>query len=137
MELFYYLKKDSALSFNCLNATNKASNGVVLSAINYIKKNYKEKITLEILARKFSYSKNYFQTIFKSIIGYTPQEYITNLRIEKAKLILNDPNILLIDISKECGFSSQAYFNYIFKQKTGLTPFEYRKGCIQNYFTEE
>ncbi|MBQ8375052.1 MAG: helix-turn-helix transcriptional regulator [Clostridia bacterium] len=135
LELFYYLSEDAKVASNRSETVRQASNPAVLAALSYIQSNYQEKLDLEFFAKKFNYSKNYFQSIFKAAVGRTPQEYVANVRIEKAKELLNDPSIPLTQIPKQCGFRSQSYFNYLFKKKLNVSPLEYRKGCVQGYFS--
>ena len=56
----------------------------------------------------------------------TVNEYITGLRLEKAKELLRDPSVKLYDICAMIGYTSPPYFTKLFKRHTGLTPSEYR-----------
>jgi two-component system, response regulator YesN len=68
---------------------------------------------------------------FKSIKGVSPMEYLTNLRIDKAKALLSDDSsIMLKDIAEIVGYSNQYYFSRIFKIITGLSPSEYRSSKL-------
>ena len=79
------------------------------------------------------YSKNYYQHVFKAVLGVTPQQYILSVRIKAAKKLLSNPSLSLVDVTYLCGFSSQSYFNYVFKAQTDRTPLEYRKMLIHAY----
>mgnify|MGYP004649769187 CR=1 FL=1 len=131
LELLFYLSEDSKLAYNL--TAKKTINNAILTAIKFITDNYDKHLTLNTLSKKFNYSKNYFQTLFKSTTGYSPQEYITNIRIEKAKMFLSNPDIPLTDVSAMSGFSSASYFNVVFKSKCKTTPAAYRKNCIGLY----
>ena len=131
MELVFYLYNDKKYNSNIENINsdkNKLGN-----IIEYINNHYDQKLDLNVLAEKINYSKNYFQTVFKSVFGLSPKEFITKERITHAKEMLNDSSISLIDISYLCGFSSQSYFNYVFKKETNLTPLEYRRKITSVY----
>jgi transcriptional regulator GlxA family with amidase domain len=68
-------------------------------------------------------------TVFQKLTNCTPMEYLTRLRMERAKTLLRETGIKIIDIAFECGFGSSQYFANTFKQTTGLTPSEYRTHC--------
>ena len=69
---------------------------------------------------------NYFIRYFKEATGLSPMEYISNLRIEHAKRMLQTEEMAIQDIAKAVGFKSSYYFARIFKRKTGFTPTDYR-----------
>lgn len=70
----------------------------------------------------------YFGQLFKNETGVHFSEYLTALRIEKAKTLLRDNQKNVAEIAFEVGFSSQSYFGFIFKKATGLSPKQYRAG---------
>ena len=95
--------------------------------IDYITENYNDKnISLSFLASKFGITAPYVSTIVKAGTGMNFHEYITHLRIEKAKELLRKNDLSVQDISSEVGFSSRNTFLRSFKQLTGMTPSEYK-----------
>jgi AraC-like DNA-binding protein len=126
IELFFFLLKDAdanrQLPFFSFTKIN-----TMQTMLSYIEEHYSDKLTLDILANISGYSKNHFATVFKEIIGVSPQKYIEQIRIDNAKKLLLQTNSTLIDIAYKCGFPSQAYFNFIFKKHVKLTPLDYRK----------
>ena len=103
------------------------------SAAEYIKEHYSEQIDSSELHRRSFMSRSTFFRLFKEIIGSTPGDYINTVRIENAKIMLNTTELPAAEIAQMCGFCSQAYFNCIFKKKTGFTPIEYRKKSNFNF----
>ena len=93
--------------------------------LEYIDANYRYPLSLESLAAQVSYSPIYFHKLFCAAMGKTPRKYILDRRIRAAREMLVIGNIPLSNIAMECGFSSQSYFNYIFKKETGMTPSAY------------
>jgi two-component system response regulator YesN len=83
-------------------------------------------ITIEHLARKFLLTANYVSTLFKKQTGQTIHEYLTSLRIERAKQLLADPRLKLYQIASEVGYSDSDYFTKIFRKRVGITPRDYR-----------
>ena len=96
----------------------------------YIKSSYPEKLSLEILAKRANLSPIYFHRLFSEYYNITPAHYVLNIRISAAKKQLIASKKTVMEIACDCGFSSQAYFNYIFKKTTGTTPLKYRKKML-------
>ena len=130
-ELFFYMSEDATPNRNYAAASH---NTAIPDSVKYIDGHLDEKLDLKFLAEQVSYSPNHYQRVFKAVMGSTPCEYILQARINAAKQLLNDPTANLIDIALQCGFSSQSYFNYVFKKETELTPLEYRKICKKHFF---
>ncbi|MBQ4536082.1 MAG: helix-turn-helix transcriptional regulator [Lachnospiraceae bacterium] len=95
-------------------------------AQHYIEQHYMEHITVEKLANLGYMSKTTFNRRFKNEIGITPIEYLIEVRIKMAKLMLKRKENKLTDIAIRCGFGSSAYFSSCFQKYVGVTPSEYR-----------
>lgn len=97
----------------------------VKEAITLIKKNYSKNISQSELAQQIGISSNYLSSLFKSDlqIGFT--EYLTNYRLSKAKMLIENGNKNFHEIVSECGFYNYNYFFKLFKKKVGMTPKEY------------
>lgn len=65
--------------------------------------------------------------VFQKLTGSTPMEYLFRIRMERAKTLLRETDIKVIEIAYECGYGTSQYFANTFKQATGATPSEYRK----------
>ena len=73
-----------------------------------------------------------YNKLFKTYMGVTPSKYLTNLRIEQAKrLIEASPRRLSKDIASAVGFSDSLYFSRVFKKETNYSPAEYKRICEQ------
>ena len=95
--------------------------------LNYVALNYGKSILLEDLAAQADLSPSHFSRLFKQTIGQSPYQFLMAYRVEQAKKMLVNPNILMIDIAFYCGFSDQAHFSRVFKKSEGLTPNQYRQ----------
>jgi len=104
---------------------------IMYKAVDYIKRNYSAKITLQEIADHLSISQQYFCRIFKNETGQTPGGYITFLRIEESKKLLCNSAVNIIDIPECVGFEGQSYFTKIFKKETGFTPGQYRRENLE------
>ena len=99
----------------------------VRKAQDYIEGNYMCNISTEDIARAGGVHVGHLHRIFQSETGMTIGEYLTHLRIEKAKSLLMHTDISNASIATRTGFSSQQYFCRLFKKKTGMSPQDYRK----------
>ena len=99
-----------------------------MPAIKYIAKNYSnDALTNEILAEICNISEVYLRKLFLKHLNLTPKQYISEIRLSKAKQLLSDGILKINAISEQCGFSSSYNFSRFFKDKTGITPTEYLK----------
>lgn len=95
--------------------------------VKYIDKNYKNKITLDNLAKISQYNRNYISQFFKSYLGINFYDYLTRIRLREATLELGRTNKVISEIALSHGFSDIKAFNTAFKSNFGKTPTEYRK----------
>ena len=92
----------------------------------FIKKNYKENITLNDIADSLGFTPDYISKIFKKEKNITPIKFITKLRINGAKQLLACTGLDILSISQNVGYTDQFYFSRVFKAQTGMYPSEYR-----------
>lgn len=81
----------------------------------------------KLLCRELGMSRASLYNHMKAITGTGAKEYITHIRLEKAKSLMENPNLSIADISEMTGFASQSYFSTAFKAYTGQTPTQYKK----------
>ncbi len=127
-ELTYWLSKIMARFTDCVfNLTGVKHVDVIYRAIDYIKKNYMRKITLEEVASHVYLSPAYFSKIFKEEMKTNFNNYLNRVRIEMSKKLLLDDSISLVDISNYVGYEDQSYFSKVFKKMVGISPGKYRE----------
>jgi len=100
----------------------------ILGAVNYVNEHYMDELSGDEVAREFMLSPSYFRYLFKSITSKTFTEHVHNIRISKAMEMLRTTDMRVLDISCEIGFNNVNHFNKVFRQQTGVTPLQYRKG---------
>lgn len=105
----------------------KTDNPTVDRAINYIKVNVNSKILAEDIAEALHINLHYLFIKFKQETGKTLTQFITEEKIKKACYYLMFTDKTLLDIAMHLSFSSQSYFQTVFKKLTGQTPSEWRK----------
>ncbi|WP_274652984.1 response regulator transcription factor [Paenibacillus humicola] len=95
--------------------------------LQYIHDNFAEDITLAELADKVSISRNYLSNIFKNVTGDTFNNYLTRVRMEKAKELLLEKKMLVYEVAERVGYKNVPYFSTLFKKFTGMNPTELAK----------
>ena len=98
----------------------------VRKAIHYVGEHYHEDITLATVAEYLGLNKCYFCTMFKSETGENFSNFLNQVRIDKGKELLTAGNLSMVDVAFSVGYSSQSYFNNVFKKNTGTTPRKFR-----------
>lgn len=88
--------------------------------------------TLAELAKSSGLSRTYLSFVFKEVTGMRLQDYLTQVRLEKAKELLGRIDLKIKEIAQESGFSDPNYFCRTFKKKTGLNPSNWRVRRIIN-----
>lgn len=111
-------------------------NAQIKAACRYMEKNMGKMITRDEVAEQVWLSPSYFSRLFKQVIGVGYNEYLTELRIKKAKQLLLQ-NVSVADIARIVGFSDARYFGIIFHKKTGYTPSEYRRALLTGEVSQE
>lgn len=107
-----------------------ASDYSIARAQHYIETHYMDSITVEKLANLGYMSKTSFNRNFKKELGITPIEYLIEVRIKMAKLMLKRKENQITDIALRCGFGSSSHFSVCFQMHEDLTPSEYRDKYI-------
>ena len=109
------------------NAGNQNRN-VLDQAVNFINEHYMdEDISLNTAANVANVSSNHFSALFSQNMGQTFIEYLTTLRMNKAKELLRCTGMRSSEIAGEVGYKDAHYFSYLFKKTQGMTPSDYRK----------
>lgn len=106
--------------------SERKTNHVVPLIIAYINEHYSENLYLEMIADEMGMSPKYISRIFKEITGQNLTDYISLIRINKAKQYLSETSLLIGDISSKVGIHSRSTFLRLFKKYEGITPMDYR-----------
>lgn len=123
--LFLYDLKNH-IPHNPISFTAKSHISVVSTATKYMEEHYMEPISIEILAELCSLSTSHFHRVFIDTAHITPTNYLLNLRLNHAKILLSTTNMSITEIALKCGFNSISYFSYCFKKASNKTPKEFR-----------
>lgn len=109
-----------------LDMSAVSSDYSVARAQHFMEQHYMDNITVQTLANLGCMSKTSFNRRFKKETGITPIEYLIQIRIKMAKLMLKRKENQMTEIAMRCGFGSSAHFSSCFQKHIGLTPSEYR-----------
>ncbi len=122
-----YAEPVAEILFNILTEIfNSDKNRNLVKVRAYLDENYMNPITIDALAKQFSYNRTYLSQLFKKQYGYSLKEYLTNKRLTEAlKLILDGKNIS--DVSYMVGYNNPYNFSNSFKAKYGVSPNKYLK----------
>jgi len=99
----------------------------IREALEYIKLHFHEEITIDDVARAIYISSDYLMHLFKSELGRTFNQCLTNYRIEMAKKYLKDPKYKICEVCEKVGYKDPKYFSQLFKKNIGMLPSEYAR----------
>ncbi|WP_236860268.1 PocR ligand-binding domain-containing protein [Candidatus Formimonas warabiya] len=105
-----------------LQATQKAA--------DYIRENFRQKLTIDEIAQAVYLSPCYLSRIFKQNFGCTLMEYLAQVRVEKAKTMLKNPQFNVMQVAEESGFEDPGYFTRVFKKVEGVTPSRFKQNAL-------
>lgn len=114
-----------------LAAQHHTSHDPMKEIARYMDAHYQEDLSLQQISARFYLSREYISRKFKQQFGLNWSEYLGKLRINNAKLLLQNPSLRIAKISEMVGFQDEKYFSKVFKKMEGLTPGDYRKSLDQ------
>ncbi|WFR57866.1 response regulator [Anaerocolumna sp. AGMB13025] len=123
----WWLKKITDITKHMANRKKAQSENIVSKAIRYIEENYRKDISLDDVSREVNINPYYFSKRFKEETGVNFIDYLTGIRINKAKELLEDPALSIKEICTMSGYSDPNYFSRIFKKIENITPSDYRE----------
>jgi two-component system response regulator YesN len=121
----YILKLKNSLITDIQSCKNY--NSAISRAQQFIKQNYARDLSLEEVAASINLVPAYFSRLFSQITGASFINYLTDIRIQHAKELLQGTDAKIREISETVGYSNIYYFSRVFKNRTGATPVEYRR----------
>lgn len=132
-EIHVFLEKNLIEMTEEVNSAvkNRMNSYYLSQIVDYIQENYMTDLSLEMVAEHVNLSVCYLSNYFKGQMGMNFIDYLTNLRIEKAKELLIHTNEKIYRIAELTGYQNSQYFVTAFKKKTGVTPTEYRKCLVK------
>lgn len=100
---------------------------IVQKIKNLVEKEYMKEISLNYIADAVNLAPTYVSYIFKKEAGQTLVKYITDVKMAKARILLEEGNMKVVEVARACGYDNQPYFNRLFKNYYGMTPKQFRE----------
>ncbi|CAI6070328.1 helix-turn-helix domain-containing protein [Cohnella sp. JJ-181] len=108
-------------------SAGQSSLSAIPAVVRYIEQHYNQELTLQEIANQFYLSREYISRRFKQETGENMIDFLTRIRIDKAKLLLANPNFKIAQVAEMVGYQDEKYFSKVFKKLTGVSPNQYRK----------
>ena len=124
----WYIDKITQACRNVMTRKEEQSSSIIDRAKDYIAGHYSKDISLDDVSREVDISPYYFSKVFKEATGENFIEYLTNVRISKAKEMLQAGDCSMKEICSAVGYSDPNYFSRTFKKNVGVTPTEFKEG---------
>lgn len=106
---------------------NKKSEDITDKAIEYMKKNISERLTVNDIAATFNFSSSHFHSLFRKKTGLSPMDYFIQLKLQRACQLLDLSDLRVKEVAAKIGYNDPYYFSRIFTKTMGLSPQAYRK----------
>jgi len=122
------------LAYIKLESEHHTEEPLINSIIHHVERYHTRDIGIDELCAEFSCSRSYLSHEFKKNTGKSFNEFVTDIRLRDAKLMLRNSRLSVTEIAFSVGYSDSNYFSAVFRKKIGMSPREYRKGKILQYF---
>lgn len=110
-----------------MSAEADEKNDTIAKVLSYLNASYSQHITGQTLARMFGYVPSYLSFLFRQAYGQSPADYLTGLRLRKAKeLMQKQPSLLIREVAERVGYKNPYHFSRVFKKNEGQWPTEYK-----------
>lgn len=131
LQLSQLLIRIGRLAEEVIHSVPYSADQYVKQSVEYIHHHYDCDIQVKEIAAAVSLHPGYLHRIFKAGMGCTMMDYLMRLRMEKARMLLEQTDIPVIDICSYVGVNSRQYFSTLFKRYTGVTPKAYRQSVMK------
>lgn len=127
MEQINYFKHAKEQRTGRSNGSDFDEKTIIGRAKKFVRQNYYKNIDMAVVSNIVSMNYSYFSKLFKRETGMNFSEYITSVRMEEAKKMLDNPVSKIYEISESVGYDNPKYFSKVFKAHFGVSPEQYKK----------
>ena len=125
--LNWFHEVSSKLYSGICDVNNRSQSNMLKKAMQFITCHLSDpELSLSLVSDELCITPSYFSAFFIREVGMGFNEYVTNLRVEKAQMMLTQTNRRISDIALECGFRSASYFNSVFRKCCSMAPGDFR-----------
>lgn len=125
--LNWFHEVSSKLYSGICDVNNRSQSNMLKKAMQFITRHLSDpELSLSLVSDELCITPSYFSAFFIREVGMGFNEYVTNLRVEKAQMMLTQTNRRISDIALECGFRSASYFNSVFRKCCSMAPGDFR-----------
>ena len=103
---------------------SKHRNEKLSKALSYMQETWEEPVSPSVIARQVGISTRQLERLFSRYLGMTPKTYMMVLRLERARVLLQQTQMRVIDVATACGFSTQSVFSKHYRRHFGIAPRE-------------
>ena len=121
--------------FDLLESHSPHQDEAIVLIQQWLQQHYGEEIAMPEVAQRFSMSQRTLNRRFVSATGFTPSQWLLQIRVERARELLASTNLEISDIAARCGFQDASYFSRVFRQHMATTPLLYRTSVRSKLFT--
>lgn len=126
------INPEATLPGNANISETLSPNDVIQNIREYIESNYCQNFKISVFEEKYHFSSAYLTKLFRSTYGYSIYEYVLKIRMERAKELLENPDIKILDISERLGYTDNHYFSKAFKNYYNISPSQYRNDYLKS-----
>jgi two-component system response regulator YesN len=126
-DLTDYVNEQFRILTESITMVKTQTDHVVRKVKAYIEKNYNTNITLDLMAEHLFISKFYLSRMFKKVAGITVWDYLTQVRLDRAKQLLISTNLKSYEIAADVGYENTSHFSSVFKKQVGISPSEFKQ----------
>lgn len=123
--------KISLFERRSVEASGQEEERAITSITRYVQEHLAEEVSLSVLAEEFHLSAQYISQLFKSEIGVGFLNYLTSIRMEKARKLLVSTNLPIAEVAERAGYGDYRVFTKVFKKSEGITPSQYRRDFLE------
>ncbi|MFC5701884.1 helix-turn-helix domain-containing protein [Cohnella faecalis] len=124
--IFIYRHLESSQT-KAYSEENNIVNRKIFDIVDFLNRNYDKQHTIRDISSRFFISPSYFCKSFRDSTGFTFTEYLNNVRIKEARVLLTQTGMKVADVAEKVGFENLTHFGRVFKEITGLSPLKYRQ----------
>lgn len=121
----------------CRAESSQHEEATIKKGLDYINQYFDQPLTLSDVAEHIGVSYSWLSRLFKRVSRYNFKEYLTLIRLDKAKMLLRDTRTAITEISHSCGFNEHKYLISAFNKYCGMTPTEYRKRFVSQQYSPD